>query len=933
MPRNNILIILLLAVAIAASPVNAYVAGFSPTIDGQTARAVENMTMAQVVGAGTTVNTAATTMTAQLATFPGTETNKFHQGFKIIWSADTSPIPDGATITDARFNYTIFINQSTLKPFYLTITNGSLTNDGAIVAGDYALNGSTEYISRVIWSDPNLASGTTQRSVQFNAAGLAGINKTGNTTLFIQISDFHDTAFTGVWATAPVVGANNTIIMRSNDHATPAYRPVLNITYTLPTTTVYPLRFINDTRILPNSDTGLPPAGVNLTINATPGEITQGSFVIKAPSDITDMSVNASTLTNETGGTISTAALNITTVKAWWQTGNNATVGNLVLSALGSSWVLTPELLLKNDSIIRTDLTAQTTEIWVENVSAAPFSGYKHIDNTSIGQWLPDYKIFDNASANGMPIPFALDNTRNKQIMVKAWVPAGTPHGNYTGNLWVNSSNSEPKKMNLTVRVLPFVLPNNTMMHGVYNSGTLDSSITDKRYVVTQANYTAMLRSLKEHNLLYTPVEIGTTGWGATTETMADLRDTLDFPKDAVFMRGYNYVLYNIAANITEATMADHVTEIQTSYTGFNGTHGIVDLYVYAGDEMTQAQQPYMRPVYENITANNGKVFSATNVNISYFGDTLSAPVSTAAGDYPFTPPTGLDGTWLNLSTRNDTHFYKGKAFAYLNPEISIEYPETYRKHYGLALTKWGFDGSMIFQWIRYQDSTADPDGLHNTTWNEYRNNTGKISIGRKPGGWVYPKFDGYVDTLSYEGMREGTNDQRYAQYLTELTGSNRTALDTIAAGITNKQDMQEIRYNLTGLILTELIPEAAFTAYPTLGTEPVSVAFTDTSGDSPTSWRWAYKNATTDWTTFSTAQNPTYTFPAGGYDINLTATNDAGSDDEIKASYLSFAPSEGTETDPLSHLWLWLHRIRHGLGFHLLDYLIGCWEVPAYGI
>ena len=81
--------------------------------------------------------------------------------------------------------------------------------------------------------------------------------------------------------------------------------------------------------------------------------------------------------------------------------------------------------------------------------------------------------------------------------------------------------------------------------------------------------------------------------------------------------------------------------------------------------------------------------------------------------------------------------------------------------------------------------------------------------------------------------------------------------------------------------------PVANFTASPRSGTTPLAVTFTDTSTNSPTSWKWAFKNATIGWTQFATIQNPSYTFPAGTYDINLTATNAAGSDDEIKTGYI----------------------------------------------
>ena len=78
-------------------------------------------------------------------------------------------------------------------------------------------------------------------------------------------------------------------------------------------------------------------------------------------------------------------------------------------------------------------------------------------------------------------------------------------------------------------------------------------------------------------------------------------------------------------------------------------------------------------------------------------------------------------------------------------------------------------------------------------------------------------------------------------------------------------------------------LPVANFTATPSTGTAPLTVQFNDTSTNTPTSWKWAYKNATSGWMQFNTTRNASYTFAAGTYDINLTATNAAGSDDEIK--------------------------------------------------
>jgi PKD repeat protein len=84
----------------------------------------------------------------------------------------------------------------------------------------------------------------------------------------------------------------------------------------------------------------------------------------------------------------------------------------------------------------------------------------------------------------------------------------------------------------------------------------------------------------------------------------------------------------------------------------------------------------------------------------------------------------------------------------------------------------------------------------------------------------------------------------------------------------------------------------ADFTSTTQSGAAPLSVSFTDVSSNTPTSWKWEYRNATVGWTQFGTTQNPSFTFPAGLYSINLTATNAGGSDYETKNNYITVNPS-----------------------------------------
>jgi len=88
--------------------------------------------------------------------------------------------------------------------------------------------------------------------------------------------------------------------------------------------------------------------------------------------------------------------------------------------------------------------------------------------------------------------------------------------------------------------------------------------------------------------------------------------------------------------------------------------------------------------------------------------------------------------------------------------------------------------------------------------------------------------------------------------------------------------------------------PEVNFYAAPTSGFVPLTVAFTDATTGSVTSWSWDFNN---DTIIDSTLQNPThiYSFP-GTYSVSLSTTGPGGSDTELKTNYITVdAPALNT--------------------------------------
>lgn len=82
------------------------------------------------------------------------------------------------------------------------------------------------------------------------------------------------------------------------------------------------------------------------------------------------------------------------------------------------------------------------------------------------------------------------------------------------------------------------------------------------------------------------------------------------------------------------------------------------------------------------------------------------------------------------------------------------------------------------------------------------------------------------------------------------------------------------------------VVPVANFTGTPLTGTAPLSVAFTDTSTNVPTSWAWTFGDGGT-----STSQNPSHSYTTPGvYTVTLIATNGAGSNTKTRTAYVAVA-------------------------------------------
>ncbi len=86
------------------------------------------------------------------------------------------------------------------------------------------------------------------------------------------------------------------------------------------------------------------------------------------------------------------------------------------------------------------------------------------------------------------------------------------------------------------------------------------------------------------------------------------------------------------------------------------------------------------------------------------------------------------------------------RIFSYANPQVGLEQPETYRRNFGLLIWKAGYDGACDYA---YQHGFGH-------VWDDFDSNR------YRDHNFSYPTIDGVIDTIQWEGFREGVDDVRY---------------------------------------------------------------------------------------------------------------------------------------------------------------------------
>jgi len=409
-------------------------------------------------------------------------------------------------------------------------------------------------------------------------------------------------------------------------------------------------------------------------------------------------------------------------VKCWYQAGRG--IGDL------GHRLLTPELLLKDDSLVRVDHEERRNY-----VRAAPESGLYLDVSGPDSSHLADLRPHDADELQPVDIPART----LKQFWLTAHIPADAVPGTYEGTITVSTADGLATELPLRVRVLPFTLAEPALEYSIYYRGRLT---TDGQGTITSEGkspeqFAAEMRDMVAHG-----VTNPTIYQGYDERLLGQVFDL----REAAGMRGRRVYSLGIGTGApqTEEELANLREGVQ-QWLDFVRARGYEELHVYGIDEASGDRLRAERQAFQAVHDAGAKVFVACYRD--YFdvvGDLLDVPVWSGQPD---------------PEEAAKAHGVGHRIFNYGNPQCGVEEPETYRRNFGLLLWLAGYDGAMDYA---YQHSFTH-------IWNDFDNSSYRDHT------MAYPTVNGVVGTVEWEGFREGVDDVRYLTTLIEAVEAARS--------------------------------------------------------------------------------------------------------------------------------------------------------------
>jgi len=458
--------------------------------------------------------------------------------------------------------------------------------------------------------------------------------------------------------------------------------------------------------------------GKQLSIKGCRGEYEPASFLVKALKELKKVTIDCSDLVcSEGNARIGKTAVDVKLVKCWYQAGSaGASINQRKLPK-----ALIPELLINDNSLVKVDYEKEENYLKLMFLDHNEYRLISNLEQSKESVKNADCPVVDSK----VLLPVDIPEGKNQQFWITLKIPDGTPAGNYTGKVRLLSDGTTIDKIDIAVTVFPFDLcqPYYTASIDYQGDPRNDPAINSKWKSKDQI--LAELKDLVAHGLSNCQHYFYVTDQNLRDVLALRLRAGMD--NKILYLKGHGMNFkYTEKKRLEEIkSKVHHIIEIAKEY-------GTEEVYFYGRDEATGQGLLDQRKAWQAVHEAGGKIFVAGGRdNLVFAGDIQDLQVR--AG-------------WPDRKDVAGWHNNGNQVFAYANPQVGIENPETYRRNYGLVMWKYDYDGIAN---NAYQQTFG-------FIWNDFDHNVYRSH------SFTYPTIDGVVDTIAWEGYREAIDDVRY---------------------------------------------------------------------------------------------------------------------------------------------------------------------------
>ncbi|MEI7759207.1 MAG: hypothetical protein WCJ67_00385 [Thermoleophilia bacterium] len=472
--------------------------------------------------------------------------------------------------------------------------------------------------------------------------------------------------------------------------------------------------------------------------------------------------VAVGTLSNQFGEIFPAAGIDKRIVKNWYTGSSKA-----VQVSPSDTRVRVPELLLKDDDLVRTDEATRANSLRIETQGTQRYQ-----DISSPTAQMPNGAVVAD-SVTLQPFTVGAFHARQLWLTIDSRAPTTRP-GDYAGTISVSyhvagDASLRTLQIPFAFTIAPVQLDASGLMYSLYYRGTIGSTSTLTSDTKSQQQYVADMQNMLAHGVAH-PTQY--LNWGDVPLALAALKNHIQLREQAGLPCDRYFLLSSIATVGTDATAAyTNAQQLTTAVRQSSACPG-AQLYMYGTDEAVgsalDAEHEALRRVHD---AGVKTYVAGYNGTFGALGDVLDVLVASG---------TNSDDTERALWRQAGKDVY-----SYGNPQVGIPDPAVYRTNYGLFLWQHDYTGAMNYA---YQHAFPGSDGAaggdlagcatsttgYCSLWNDFDSSQYYDHL------FTYPTTTGAIDTVQWEGFREAVDDTRY---LATLQARAQASSDVALAG------------------------------------------------------------------------------------------------------------------------------------------------------